>query len=93
MPADPGVVLPPATGPAVRLPEYVKNETPPTVGDNTPDNLPIPDLAQQRIDFRLEDFIRFINQHGQRTMWRKAMTLRLAEEIRGELQALPRVLP
>jgi CO/xanthine dehydrogenase FAD-binding subunit len=30
--------------------------------------------------------------HG-KPEWRKAMTLRLAEEIRGELQALPRALP
>ena len=41
---------------------------------------------------RIPDGLYHTDIHG-KPMWRKAMTLRLAEEIRGELQALPRVLP
>jgi CO/xanthine dehydrogenase FAD-binding subunit len=41
---------------------------------------------------RIPDGLYHGDVHG-KPMWRKAMTLRLAEEIRGELQALPRALP
>jgi CO/xanthine dehydrogenase FAD-binding subunit len=41
---------------------------------------------------RIPDSLYHTDVHG-KPMWRKAMTLRLAEEIRNELQALPRALP
>jgi len=41
---------------------------------------------------RIPDGLYHSDVHG-KTAWRKAMTLRLAEEIRSELQALPRTLP
>src|SRR6266511_1669933 len=41
---------------------------------------------------RIPDGLSHTDIHG-KPIWRKAMTLRLAEEIRSELQALPRVLP
>jgi hypothetical protein len=41
---------------------------------------------------RIPDDLYHSDVHG-KPEWRKAMTMRLAEEIRGELQALPRALP
>jgi hypothetical protein len=40
---------------------------------------------------RIPDGLYHADVHG-KPDWRKAMTLRLAEEIRGELQAAPRAL-
>jgi hypothetical protein len=41
---------------------------------------------------RIPDSLYHRDVHG-KPDWRKAMTLRLAEEIRSELQALPRAVP
>jgi hypothetical protein len=56
-----------------RTQEPLVPQVPPTIGDNQPDNLPIPDRGLTRADFRAEEFTRTIHQHGQRVLWRKCM--------------------
>ena len=71
--ATPGIRKPTPHEPQARLVPKIGNEVPLTPGDNEADNKLVPDLAQQRIDFREEDFTRFVKQHGQPVIWRKAM--------------------
>ena len=54
--------------------------------------IPQAEELRETILQRIPDDLYHSDVHG-KPAWRKAMTLRLAEEIRGELQALPRVLP
>jgi CO/xanthine dehydrogenase FAD-binding subunit len=54
--------------------------------------IPRAEELHQAILQRIPDGLYHGDVHGQ-PMWRKAMTLRLAEQIRGELQALPKALP
>jgi CO/xanthine dehydrogenase FAD-binding subunit len=54
--------------------------------------IPTAQQLRESILQRIPDGLYHTDVHGKPT-WRKAMTLRLAEEIRGELQALPRVSP
>ena len=50
--------------------------------------IPGADDLREAILQRIPDGLYHSDVHG-KPMWRKAMTLRLAEEIRSELQALP----
>lgn len=67
-------------GPA-RVEEDLATNLSPTVGDNTPDNAPVPLQSLERADFETDKFARLIHQHGKRLIWRKAMlcTCRTAE--------------
>ena len=50
--------------------------------------IPPADELRAAILQQIPDSLYHTDVHG-KPLWRKAMTLRLAEEIRGELQALP----
>ena len=54
--------------------------------------IPHAEELRETILQRIPDGLYHTDVHG-KPVWRKAMTLRLAEEIRSELQALPRTLP
>ena len=54
--------------------------------------MPPADVLRATILQRIPDSLYHTDVHG-KPMWRKAMTLRLAEEIRDELQASPSALP
>jgi hypothetical protein len=71
--AEPTIAKPRSGAAPARIRPQIASEVPASVGVNQPDDRPVPDLAQQRIDFRIEDFVRVIKQHGQRVMWRQAM--------------------
>ena len=54
--------------------------------------IPNADELRETIQQRIPDGLYHTDVHG-KPMWRKAMTLRLAEEIRSELHAMPRATP
>jgi len=57
-------------------------EVPPTIGTLDTDERPPPDKS--RSDFREQDFVRVINQHGKYVVWRKALLCPCLSEKTGQ---------
>jgi len=56
---------------------------PPTIADKDTDE-PLPPLGKVRSDFRPEEFVRVLNQHGKYVIWRKALLCPCLNEDTGQ---------